>query len=234
MSVSGCYLKRAAIITGAARRVGRAMAIFLATRHKYDILAVYNTSRESALSLQETVERSGQKCILFRADLRNHLLYEQIVSRAFAEMPHCNTLINNASLFYKDSLKECAVENFSENFYIHVRAPVFLTKHFAAMCPGRGKVVNIVEANIERVKTKYFSYLLSKKSLFCFTKMAAEELSPNICVNAICPTMIPDDEIDCLDPISDLDSKPALSNFLRTLESLLDFDNPHSGESVTT
>ena len=233
MFMSGYAEKKAVIITGASRRIGRAMAIFLASKLKYDILAVYNTAREAALSLQEIVESNGQKCVLFQADLRNHSLYEQIVSYAFTEMPYCNTLINNASLFYKDNLKDCTVENFSENFDIHVRAPIFLTQHFAAMCSGQGKVVNIVEADVERIKTKYFSYLLSKKSLFCFTKMAAEELYPSICVNAICPTIIPNCEIDCVNPTSDLCGKPTLSNFLTILESLLDFDNPRSGESLT-
>ena len=222
--------KKAAIITGAARRIGRAMAIFLASKHKYDIFAVYNTSRDAALNLREIIQIKGQQCALLKADFRYYLSYEKIVSCAFSEMPHCNVLVNNASLFHKDTLKNCTIEGFSENFDVHVMAPVFLTKHFAGMCNGKGKIVNVVEANIERNKTKYFSYLLSKKSLSCFTKIAAEQLAPDICVNAICPTSIPDYEIDVADPTEHLDRKPALKSFLETFESLLDYNNSCSGK----
>ncbi|MDD9361405.1 MAG: SDR family NAD(P)-dependent oxidoreductase, partial [Anaplasma sp.] len=140
----GAGREKAVLITGAANRIGRAVAVFLAERHGYDIAVHYNASYEKALALQCTIsEVYGRKCELFLADLKNFSALEDLMRDVFAVLPHCNVLINNASVFYTDCLKECNIRDFAENFDIHVKSPVFLTQYFSKGCVNGGKVINI-------------------------------------------------------------------------------------------
>ncbi|QLL66372.1 SDR family NAD(P)-dependent oxidoreductase [Anaplasma phagocytophilum str. Norway variant1] len=223
--------KKAVLITGAANRIGRAIAVFLAARHGYDIAVHYNTSYEKALELQAAIrEVYGKKCELFQADLRNFSALEALMKDVFAVLPHCNVLINNASVFYTDCLKECNIRDFEENFDIHVKSPVFLTQYFSKGCVHGGKVINIADARVTRTSTKYFSYLLTKKSLIDFTELAATELAPNICVNAICPTKVPDNAIDNIEALNNIEAHPQLLELLKLVELLVDLDGNRTGE----
>ncbi|MCU7612480.1 SDR family NAD(P)-dependent oxidoreductase [Anaplasma capra] len=226
--------RRGVIITGAARRIGRAMAIFLAARHGYDVVVHYNQSCSEALDLQAVIQEIyGRRCLLFQSDLRDFASLDRLITYAFSEIPHCDTLINNASVFYTSTLKQLCENAFVENFDIHVKAPVFLTQYFARMCTAKcGKVINIVDTNITRIRTKYFAYLLSKKSLADFTEMAAGELTANIQVNAICPPKIPDHEIDDVRSLENIDNVTCLKNFLSVITSLVDHNNMLSGELI--
>lgn len=224
-------MRKAALITGSARRVGRALAFHLAAKHGYDIVAHYNSSPDEAIDLQEVIRKlPGKECILVQADLRDFESLEKMMKYAFSSMPHLNTLVNNASVFYEDSLRECSHENFDENFGIHVKAPTFLTQYFARVCK-KGKIINVADTNVTRAQTRYFSYLLSKKSLVDLTLLAASEFHPeHICVNAVCPTQIPAHEIDNIQSVENLGDKPQLKNFLEIVDLVIDFEQPISGK----
>lgn len=223
--------RSAVLITGAARRVGRALAIFFAAKHGYDIVAHYNSSHQDALSLQEIVQNSlGRKCFLLQADLRHFVSLEKLIKQAFTAAPHLDTLVNNASVFHEDSLEQCSQKTFDENHSIHVRAPVFLTQYFTQLC-SNAKIINVVDAGVTRTNTKYFSYLLSKKSLVDFTVLAASELaSKKICINAICPTLIPEHELENVRSLENLDDMPQLKNFLGLVATTIDPAMPISGK----
>ncbi|MDB1135789.1 SDR family NAD(P)-dependent oxidoreductase [Candidatus Anaplasma sp. TIGMIC] len=227
--MQGPSIGKAAIITGAARRVGRALAIFLAAKHGYDIVAHYNTSHCDALSLQETVHQYGRSCIITQADLRDHSSLEPLIEHAFNSFPHCNVLINNASVFRANDFAHCTSTDLDENFLLHLQCPLLLTQSFARKC-NIGKVVNMIDAGITRQRTKYFPYLLSKRALADFTKLAAPELFPAVCINAVCPTIIPDHEVDDMDSLKKLDWGPKLKGLLDIVESLVNFDSSRSGE----
>ncbi|QJC27210.1 SDR family NAD(P)-dependent oxidoreductase [Anaplasma platys] len=224
-------MKNAALITGSARRIGRALAIFLASKHECDIVAHYHSSHDDALSLQDIVQKSyRRKCVLVQADLGNFASLKKIMKQSFTAMPHLNILINNASVFYEDSLEKCSLKCFTENHNIHVRAPVFLTQYFARMCK-QGKVINVVDANVKRTSTSYFSYLLSKKSLVDFTALTASEFDPrHLCITAVCPTKIPAHEIDGIQSVENLTDKPQLKNFLDIVDHIMDFNQLSSGK----
>ena len=227
--------KRGVIITGAARRVGRAVAVFLAARHCYDVVVHYNRSHSEALDLQRVIQEDyGKQCLLFQSDLCDFAALDRLVARAFEEIPHCDTLINNASVFYTSTIGQLREGELEENYKIHVKAPIFLTQHFARMCAAKcGKVINIIDTNITRTQTRYFAYLLSKKALSDFTVMAAEEFAANLQVNAICPPKIPDHEIDGVKSLKDMEA-PCLKNFLDAIAALVDHNNTLSGKLIHT
>ena len=226
------HTRRSVIITGAARRIGRAMAIFMAAKHGFDIVAHYNTSRADALSLQSIIQNKyGRKCVLFEADLCDFSSIAKLISSSFSAVQNCNVLINNASLFYENTLENCTESDFARDYNIHVRAPIFLTKYFASRCAPGGKIVNVIDSNITRNSTKYFTYLLSKKSLADFTELAASELAlSSIHINAICPTKVYDGDMEHLESLDDVTKSARLCNFLEIIEDLISPSCTKNGE----
>lgn len=175
----------AALVTGAAKRVGREMALALAKRG-YDIGLHYNTSCREASLVQKEIEAEGARCVLLECDLASAPDVGIIVRQAKGSLPGLNLIVNNASIFEPRTLLDTSLQDFERNFGLHVRAPLFLLKEFAKLC-GEGQAVNIVDAAVRKNDVNYFPYLLSKKSLLDLTQMAAVALGPNIRVNAIAP-----------------------------------------------
>lgn len=188
--------ERSAIITGAAKRVGRAFALALAERG-YNIGLHFRFSSEEAAATQKEVEAIGVKCVPLKYDLCEPGAPFDLIARAHAALPGLSVLINNASIFEQMGLFETTVDDFDRNFGVHVRAPFFLTSEFARVCEG-GNVINIVDMMVSKNNVHYFPYSLSKKALLGFTELAARELAPKVRVNAIAPgsTLQPVDEDD--------------------------------------
>ncbi|HOF17451.1 MAG TPA: SDR family oxidoreductase [Phycisphaerae bacterium] len=177
------------LITGAARRIGRALALGLA-RRGWDIALHYHRSRQEAESAAEQVRQAGRMCELFPADLSDPQAVRTLIPRVFEKCPHCRVLINNASIFERAPLVETTEDLFDRHFAVNFRAPLFLSKDFAARCGEGGQIVNLLDAKIERTFTPYFAYALSKKALAAFTELAARELAPRVRVNGVCPGLI--------------------------------------------
>ncbi len=178
----------AVLITGAAKRVGRALALHLA-KEGYDIGLHYHRSHDEAEQTAQEIERLGRKCALLRADLGDLQALPSLIRQAQSALPHCRGLINNASLFTPKPFMEAMPEDYEAMFRINFAAPAFLTQAFAEAYPS-GHVVHMLDTKVMKNKHSYFYYLLAKKSLRDFTKMAAVELAPNIRVNAVCPGIL--------------------------------------------
>ncbi|CAH57851.1 pteridine reductase 1 [Ehrlichia ruminantium] len=220
--------KNGALITGSARRLGRAMAIFLATKG-YDIAVHYNSSKEHALQLKDIIENlCNQKCILIQANLTKFESLSYVINETFQFMPYCNCLINNASVFYPQTFINTTVETFTQNYNLHVQAPLFLTQYFAQKCSTIGHVINMIDEMVIRNPIKYFTYTLSKKSLSDFTKAAAGVLSPQIKVNAIGPRIISNDFLNNIDYYNMMNNKEVVEVLIK-LEQLLDVNNNYTG-----
>ncbi len=177
--------KRSAIITGAAKRIGRCIAIALAQRG-YDIGLHYNNSKKEALETKTAVEALGQNCTLLQVDLFNNHETAKLMGLAAQSLSNIELLVNNASIFQKASFDQTNINDLERNFAIHLQAPFILTADFARLCK-RGNVINIIDANIVKTDTEYFAYMLSKKSLLDLTRLSAKALAPDIRVNAIAP-----------------------------------------------
>lgn len=179
---------RLAIVTAGSRRLGKAIVIKLAELG-YDIALHYNESHNDAEMTAREVQKLGRRCELFRRNFQHFDEVLTLVPEINGKMGSPTLLVNNASTFHPNNLKETTAEEFDADFSVHVKAPYFLMRDFAKHCE-RGEIINLVDTAVVRNGTGYFTYLLSKKTLYDLTKMAAKDLAPNIRVNAIAPGII--------------------------------------------
>lgn len=194
-------MRPAVIITGGAKRVGAAMAMYFANKN-FDIALHYNNSKDEAVVLQKEIKKIGVACEIFSHDLSDSKTLTTLIDSIHKKMPHCNVLINNASVFERCEFLETDEELFDRQFAINFKAPFFLTQAFAkkfAKNPDNinssACVINILDTDIAQNQISHFAYLLSKKTLADFTVMAARTLGSNIRVNGVCPgSMLPSAE----------------------------------------
>lgn len=180
-----------ALITGGAKRIGAAIAIALA-RDGYDIIIHCNSSQNSAKVLQKQIKAIGVNCQIIVADLLNKSEVASLV-KELKKINNWRVLINNASIFYQSKFLTSGIDELEKYFTIHVKIPAILSKELALTCQKNnyaGNIINMIDKNIVRYQTKYFHYILSKKSLAELTKMLALELAPQIRVNGIAPGFI--------------------------------------------
>jgi pteridine reductase len=186
-------MRPSVIITGGAKRVGAAMALYFANKN-FDIALHYNNSKNEAVTLQKEIQKIGVKCEIFEHDLNDSKNLAPLIERINEKMPHCNILINNASVFERCEFLETDEALFDRQFDINFKAPFFLTQAFAKKF-GKNSgacVINILDTDISTTQTSHFAYLLSKKTLNDFTIMAAKALGKNIRINGACPgSMLP-------------------------------------------
>lgn len=180
--------KGAALVTGGARRIGRSIALALA-KAGYDIALHYHSSGSEAAEIGRQIEALGRSRQLFSCDLNDTKQVRSLIPEVFKSLPHCNVLINNASIFQQARLLETDERIFERHWNINFKAPFFLTQDFARHCRS-GQVINILDTKIVASHLDHFIYTLSKKALFEFTRMAAKELGPGIRVNGVSPGLI--------------------------------------------
>lgn len=180
--------KGAVLVTGASKRIGRAICLSLA-QSGYDIALHYHQSSQEAEATAQEIRKKGKLCALFPCDLAKSQPASLLVKEAYKKFPHLNVLINNASVFEVSTLKTTSIENLEYQLSVNLKAPLILSRDFANTCK-RGHIINIVDTHIVKNKTTHFIYLLTKKALFELTQLAAFELAPGIRVNAVAPGFI--------------------------------------------
>jgi pteridine reductase len=181
-------MRNAALITGAAVRIGASMAMHLAEKG-FDIAVHYNNSKKEALLLEENIKKLGVDCGLFQADFLNEDEISGLIPRVKKEFPNLNLLINNASVFTRKNISASDNDYFNSIFSINFKAPFILSRDFKVHL-GNGNIINILDAKIKKSGFNYAAYLLTKKSLAEFTTLSAKEFAPGIRVNAIAPGAI--------------------------------------------
>ncbi|MBI2996212.1 MAG: SDR family NAD(P)-dependent oxidoreductase [Candidatus Melainabacteria bacterium] len=177
--------KKSALITGSAKRIGKEIALFLANEG-FDIALHYNTSQKEAKTTQKKIKEMGKECKLFKCNLNNINEVLKLIPKVKKSFPDLFLLINNASVFKNGDFLETNPKLLEEHFNVNFKAPFFLSRDFAKHFK-KGQIINILDTKVARNYSKHFSYTLSKKALYEFTKMSAKELAPNIRVNAIAP-----------------------------------------------
>ncbi|MFH1941980.1 MAG: SDR family oxidoreductase [bacterium] len=180
--------KGTALVTGGARRIGRAIALSLADKG-YSIALHYHTSKAEAEDLASEIIGKGVECRLFRCDFNDPADVGSLIPSVFEHFPDCSLLINNASVFERVRLLDTDTDHFDRQFNVNFRTPFFLSRDFAKHCT-EGQIINILDTKIMKMQIAYFAYTLSKKALSEFTLMAAKELGPRIRVNGISPGLI--------------------------------------------
>ncbi|MCP5361494.1 MAG: SDR family oxidoreductase [Hyphomicrobiales bacterium] len=178
----------AVLITGGARRVGRAIALAFAARG-YDVALHFRRSAEEAEITRQEILSIGVACECFAADLQDSGARQAMLQRVFDTFPHCRVLVNNASIFERARFMETDEVLFDRQMDINFRVPFFLTQEFIKHCP-EARVINMLDTNITATQTSHFSYLLAKKALAEFTRMAARELAPKARIHGVCPGLV--------------------------------------------
>jgi len=178
-------LNKAALITGAGERLGKAMALALAGMG-YDIAVHFNSSGAGAVKTAEEIKSLGRKCELFKADLSRIKSIDTMIAKVFRAFPRCSLLINNASVFEDTDFMHITEESFDREFTLNFKAPFFLSQEFSRRKSAE-IIVNMLDSRVSRIETGHFVYNLSKRALRDFTLMAAKALGPKIRVNGICP-----------------------------------------------
>ena len=176
----------AVLVTGGARRIGRAIVEDLVA-NGFDVAIHYHGSRHEAEAVAQFAERQGARAIICEADLADPDAPFRMFAEALSALGRIDLLINNASVFEDDSIGTMTAESFDQHFAIHVRTPSLLAQAFAAQSLERGLIVNIIDQRVWRLRPTYYSCTLSKAALWTATQTMAQALGPVIRVNAIGP-----------------------------------------------
>lgn len=188
MTIVSTSSRPAALVTGGAIRLGRAIALALAEAG-YDIVLHYGRSAEAATATATEICALGVNCHLAPLDLADVAAIPDYMAAVRTAMPNLAVLVNSASAYTQAPIATTTAEIFDQQFNINLRAPFFLTQAFAAQVE-QGHVINIIDNKISFNQFSYAAYLLAKKTLVEFTRMAALEFAPRIAVNGVAPGVV--------------------------------------------
>jgi len=186
---------RVALVTGAGRRLGRALAAALASRGAAVALH-YHASAEGAESLRDEIRAGGGRAECFTADLTDAVAARELSARALGAFGRLDVLVNSAAVMHRLSLEETTVEQWDAIFDLNLRAAFFCTQGAApALRQSRGKVVNLADLAGLEPWPAYAAHSVSKAGVVMLTKVLALSLAPEVTVNAIAPgaVLVPDD-----------------------------------------
>jgi NAD(P)-dependent dehydrogenase (short-subunit alcohol dehydrogenase family) len=179
---------RNALVTGAAKRLGRAIALDLA-RHGWNIAIHYNSSEREARVTCEDAHTAGARAVLLKADLAREEETASLVERAAGELGPLTALINSASVFENDQWYSADRASWDRHVEVNLRAPLVLAQAFAKQLPKDrdGAIVNLLDQRLFRPAPDFLSYGVSRAGLRWLTVTLAQALSPRVRVNAVAP-----------------------------------------------
>ncbi|MEM6577305.1 MAG: SDR family oxidoreductase [Pseudomonadota bacterium] len=187
-----------ALVTGAGKRLGRAMALYLGERG-YDVAVHYSSSRQSAEDVVSDLQATGRRAVAVRADLLQEDEVQALVPAAQDALGGPLTvLVNNASIFEHESYETATRTSWDRHIESNLRAPFVLLQALAAQIPdpqpdesgeplAQGLVVNMIDQRVRKLTPDFPSYTIAKMGLWAMTRTAAQALAPKVRVNAIGP-----------------------------------------------
>jgi NAD(P)-dependent dehydrogenase (short-subunit alcohol dehydrogenase family) len=177
-----------ALITGAARRIGKALAL-TAAEAGYDVAVHHRSGAEEAEAVAAEIRALGRKAAAFRAELTDEAETSTLIVRAAQALGPVTLLVNNASVFLDDRIQTLTRPSWDAHIETNLRAPVLLSQTFAAELPkdAEGLIVNMLDQRVLKPNPQFFSYGLSRAALWSATQVLAQALAPRIRVNAIGP-----------------------------------------------
>ena len=222
---------KVALVTGASRRIGAAIAQDLAAQG-FAVAIHAHQSFAAAQELSDLIGEKGGKATAFKADLRNIAETEKLVASVAEKFGPPGLLVNNASVFHHDSAGRFDAAVFADHFALHVQAPSILAAAFHRQLPETmgGLIVNIIDQRVWALNPRFYSYTLSKAALWTATQTMAQSFAPRIRVNAVGPgPTAPGPRQTMADFQSQIDglilkSGPGLEEFGRTIRFL--FETP--------
>lgn len=187
---------RAALVTGAAHRIGRAIALDLAAEG-WALALHYHRSEDAAAKLASDIEAAGGRAVALSADLSEEADVESLIPRAVDALGPLGLLVNNASVFELDDALDATRQSWDRHLEPNLRAPFILTQRFARGLPEKaeGLVVNLLDERVLALPGRHISYGLSKAGLWALTQSLAIALAPRVRVVGIGPGYcLPDSE----------------------------------------
>jgi NAD(P)-dependent dehydrogenase (short-subunit alcohol dehydrogenase family) len=186
--VSAALPSKAALVTGAGKRIGAAIVRGLAGAG-YAVALHCRGSRAEADAVAAAIAAGGGRAVVVEGDLADAAACERVLDEAAAALGRLTLLVNNASLFEKDSLQDLELDRWERQFAVNLRAPVLLARRFAAQAEAADdpSIVNIVDQRVLKLTPQVFSYTLTKAALHTATVTMAQALAPAIRVNAVGP-----------------------------------------------
>lgn len=223
--------RKTVLVTGGARRIGRAICEGLADAG-FAVAIHANNSLDEAEALADSLRDRGGRAVALSADLRDPAAAAGLVRQADDVLGGLGVVVNNASVFEADTLKKLDMEIWNTHFDLHVRAPSIILGEFARLMPAgaQGLAVNIIDQRVWAPTPGFYSYTLSKSALWTATRTMAMSLAPQIRVNAIGPgPSLPNDRQNVEDFRAQVDAVllkrgPELDEFARTV--LYFYDTP--------
>ncbi len=190
-TMQGAALRGVALVTGASRRIGRALALALGGAG-YDVAVHCRSGGEDARSLCQELRTVGRRSAMVEADLANCEQTRTLIGRAAEALGPLTLLVNNASRFEDDRVQDLSRQSWAAHMEVNLWAPVALSQAFAAQAPASttdrsALILNILDQRVFKPNPQFFSYTLAKSALWTATKMMAQALAPNVRVNAIGP-----------------------------------------------
>jgi NAD(P)-dependent dehydrogenase (short-subunit alcohol dehydrogenase family) len=181
-------MPRTVLITGAAQRIGRAMALGLAA-DGWAVAVHYRASRAPAEDVVGEIARAGGRAVALAAELADEAVVAALVPRAVAALGPLGCLVNNASAFENDTAATADRTSWDAHLEVNLRAPFVLMQHFAAQLPeaASGAIINMLDQRVWNLTPYFVSYTVSKAALWTLTRTMALALAPRIRVNAIGP-----------------------------------------------
>ncbi len=189
----------AALVTGAAKRLGREMALYLGERG-HDVVVHYNGSASDAEEVVAAIRAMGRKAEALQADLTVEADMQALVpSAAEAIGGPLSVLINSASIFEYDNIETATRDSWDRHIESNLRAPFVLTQTFAAQAPepqygsewneptAQALVINMIDQRVRKLTPEFMSYTIAKMGLWALTQTSAQALGPKVRVNAIGP-----------------------------------------------
>lgn len=180
---------KTALITGAAKRIGRAIAISMA-ENGWNIAIHYNSSQNEAEDLLKYIRSIGVQSCIIQADLADETQARSIIPQAVNKLGTISCLVNNASAFKNDTIDNFTSQSWNENMAINLNAPAVLIQEFTKQLGEgqKGNVINMLDYAVLRYPERFMSYTTSKAALWALTQQLALSLAPqNIRVNGIGP-----------------------------------------------
>ena len=179
-------IKGAALVTGASRRIGRAIALALAGRG-HDVAIHHRSSPQDAETLADAVRALGRRAAVVAADLAREDEVRGLVPAAVEALGPLSVLVNNASVFEDDRVGALSRETWDRHLETNLRAPLVLIEAFAAQAPKGSAVVNLLDQRVLKPDPRFVSYALSRNGLWWATRTLAQALAPRVRVNGVGP-----------------------------------------------